>query len=114
MYWRKPGERFVRPLRWLVAMLDGQVVPLEVSGIRAGNTSRGHRILGASAEGETFRIEKPSVYVEALRKAKVLAGPDREYKIRKARDAATRAIPGARWREDEGLLKTVLNLTEFP
>jgi len=47
MYWRKPGERFVRPLRWLVAMLDEQIVPLEVAGIRAGNTSRGHRILGA-------------------------------------------------------------------
>jgi glycyl-tRNA synthetase beta chain len=114
MYWRKPGERFVRPLRWLVAMLDGQVVPLEVAGIRAGNTSRGHRMIGRSAEGETFRIEKASVYVEALRNARVLAGPEREHKIRKALDAATRAIPGARWREDEGLLKTVVNLTEFP
>jgi glycyl-tRNA synthetase beta chain len=114
MYWRKPGERFVRPLRWLVAMLDGQVVPLEVAGIRAGNTSRGHRMIGRSVEGETFRIENASVYVEALRDARVLAGPEREHKIRKALDAATRAIPGARWREDEGLLKTVVNLTEFP
>jgi len=65
-------------------------------------------------EGETFRIEKSSGYVEALRNAKVLASPEREHKIRKALDAATRAIPGARCREDEGLLKTVVNLTEFP
>ncbi len=114
MYWRKPGERFVRPLRWLVALLDGEVVPLEVAGIRAGNTSRGHRIIGASADGETFRIEKPGAYVEALRHAKVLASPEREHRIRKALDAATRTIPGARWREDEELLKTVVNLTEFP
>jgi len=114
MYWRKPGERFVRPLRWLVAMLDEQIVPLEVAGIRAGNTSRGHRILGAAAGGETFDIEKPGTYVDALRKVKVLAGPEREHKIRKALDAATRTIPGARWREDEELLKTVVNLTEFP
>ncbi|HEV7551880.1 MAG TPA: glycine--tRNA ligase subunit beta, partial [Candidatus Angelobacter sp.] len=46
MYWRagKP-ERFVRPVRWIVAMLDGEVIPLEFAGIKAGNQSRGHRIL---------------------------------------------------------------------
>jgi len=46
MYWRagKP-ERFVRPVRWIVALLDAAVVPLEVAGIKAGNVSRGHRIL---------------------------------------------------------------------
>ena len=45
MYWRKPAERFVRPVRWLVAMLDGEVIPLEFDGVSAGNESRGHRIL---------------------------------------------------------------------
>src|SRR6202021_2547291 len=45
MYWRKPNERFVRPVRWLVALLDGEKVPLEVEGVRAGRISRGHRIL---------------------------------------------------------------------
>jgi len=110
MYWRKPGERFVRPLRWIVAMVDGHVVPLEVAGIQAGNTSRGHRIIGE----ETIQIAKPSAYVDSLRAAKVLGSGEREHKIRKALDAATRTIPGARWREDEELLKTVINLTEFP
>ncbi len=38
MYWRKPNERFVRPVRWLVAMLDGDTIPLEFDGIWAGNT----------------------------------------------------------------------------
>src|SRR5579863_9530961 len=45
MYWRKPNERFVRPVRWLVAMLDDETIPLDFGGIRAGKTSRGHRIL---------------------------------------------------------------------
>src|SRR5579859_2854424 len=45
MYWRKPSEKFVRPVRWLVALLDREVVPFEFDGIRAGNQSRGHRIL---------------------------------------------------------------------
>src|SRR5206468_5890647 len=111
MYWRKPNERFVRPVRWLVAMLDGQTIPLEFDGIPAGSQSRGHRILTDSA----VNISRAgSAYVDALRAAKVLGRAEREEQIRKALDAATRTIPGARWREDKPLLDTVVNLTEFP
>src|SRR5271155_2475386 len=110
MYWRKRGELFVRPVRWLVAMLDEQVVPLELFGIIAGKTSRGHRIIS----GGPVVISKPSAYVEVLRGAKVLGAAEREQAIRKELDAATRTIPGARWREDKPLLATVINLTEFP
>jgi glycyl-tRNA synthetase beta chain len=111
MYWRKPGEVFVRPVRWLVALLDAEVIPLEFDGIRAGSQSRGHRILAPSA------IQIPSAgssYVDALRAAKVLSRGEREQQIRKALDAATRTLPGARWREDKNLLDTVVNLTEWP
>src|SRR5713101_3109509 len=114
MYWRKRGEVFVRPVRWLVAMLDEQVVPLELFGIPAGETSRGHRIIFGKAGNETVAISKPSAYVEALRGAKVLGASEREQVIRKALDAATRTLPGARWREDKPLVATVVNLTEFP
>src|SRR5580658_6758912 len=114
MYWRKRGELFVRPVRWLVAMLDEQVVPLELFGIAAGKTTRGHRIISGTAGSETVSISKPSAYVEALRSAKVLGAAEREQVIRKALDAATRTIPGARWREDRPLVATVVNLTEFP
>lgn len=111
MYWRKANERFVRPVRWLVAMLDDQIIPLEFSGIRAGQESRGHRILSPSA----VRIPRAGdAYVEALRSAKVLNSKEREQQIRKSLDAATRAIRGARWREDKALLETVVNLTEWP
>ena len=110
MYWRKRGELFVRPVRWLVAMLDEQVIPLELFGIAAGKTSRGHRIIGNAA----VTITQPGVYIRELRTAKVLAAAEREQVIRKALDAATRTIPGARWREDKSLLPTVVNLTEFP
>jgi len=111
MYWRKPSEKFVRPVRWLVAMLDGKVIPLEFDGIRAGNQSRGHRLL---AEGPILIPSASSAYVDALRAAKVLGRGERERQIRKALDAVTRNIPGARWREDKALLDTVVNLTEFP
>ena len=111
MYWRKPNERFVRPVRWLVAILDGETIPLEFDGIRAGKTSRGHRIL---FQGEVTISRAGSAYVDALRAAKVLGRVEREQQIRKALDAATRMVPGARWREDKALLDTVVNLTEFP
>jgi glycyl-tRNA synthetase beta chain len=111
MYWRKPNERFVRPVRWLVAMLDDQVIPLEFGGIRAGDQSRGHRIL---SDGAVTVPRAGSAYIEALRTAKVISREEREQQTRKALDAATRAIPGARWREDKALLDTVVNLTEWP
>jgi glycyl-tRNA synthetase beta chain len=111
MYWRKASERFVRPVRWLVAMLDGEVVPLEFDGIRAGNGSRGHRIL---ADAAVTIPAAGGAYVDALAGAKVLGRAEREKQIRKALDAATRKIAGARWREDKSLLDTVVNLTEFP
>jgi glycyl-tRNA synthetase beta chain len=114
MYWRRRGEMFVRPVRWLVAMLDEQVVPLELFGLRAGKTSRGHRIIFGKAGSGSVAISKPSAYVEALRGAKVLGATEREQVIRKTLDSATRAILGARWREDKPLVSTVVNLTEFP
>ncbi|MFZ0320781.1 MAG: glycine--tRNA ligase subunit beta, partial [Candidatus Sulfotelmatobacter sp.] len=111
MYWRKQNERFVRPVRWLVAMLDEETIPLEFDGIQAGRTSRGHRILSR----DDIAIPRAGVaYIEALRDAKVLGRSEREHQIREALDAATRSIPGARWREDKSLLDSVVNLTEFP
>jgi glycyl-tRNA synthetase beta chain len=111
MYWRKAGERFVRPVRWLVAILDAETIPLEFGGVWAGNTSRGHRLL---SDGAVSIPRAGSVYVDTLRAARVLGRAEREHQIRKALDAATRTIAGARWREDKSLLDTVVNLTEFP
>ncbi len=112
MYWRgKTAERFVRPLRWMVSLLDTQVVPVEFGGITAGHTTEGHRILSGGA----VEIDQPANYAAALAKNFVTAtSAEREHRIRKALDAATRTVPGARWREDKSLLDTVVNLTECP
>ena len=113
MYWRagKP-ERFVRPVRWVVALLDSTVVPVEIAGIAAGNASRGHRVLHGEAP---VVLAKAADYAESLRKAFVAADvAERRQSIRKALDAATRAVAGARWREDAALIETVVHLTEWP
>ncbi len=111
MYWRaaKP-ERFVRPLRWMVALLGAEIVPVEFGGILAASETRGHRILSSG----TVHVERPDQYKEALAKGRVVGQAEREHVIRKALDAATRKISGARWREDNELLEKVINLTEFP
>ncbi len=113
MYWRagKP-ERFVRPVRWVVAMLDSSVVPLEIAGIAASNASRGHRVLQGNAP---VLIDRAQNYSKALLGAAVVVDvAERRQIIRKALDAATRTVAGARWREDEALVETVVHLTEWP
>jgi glycyl-tRNA synthetase beta chain len=113
MYWRagKP-ERFVRPVRWVVAMLDSKVVDLEIAGIAASIASRGHRVLHGSSP---VIISSPAAYADSLRAAFVIVDvAARRHSIRKALDAATRTFPGARWREDEALVETVVHLTEWP
>ncbi len=113
MYWRagKP-ERFVRPVRWVVALLDSEVVPLEIAGIKASNASRGHRILHGDAP---VVIGPAKAYAEALRGARVVVDvAERRQIIRKALDKVTRTVAGARWREDDGLVETVTHLTEWP
>ena len=113
MYWRanKP-ERFVRPLRWLLCLLDEAVVPLEFAGIRAGSVSYGHRVLYGE---RPVPIARPAGYLSALEAAFVVADAAvRRQRIRKALDAATRTLPGAHWREDEALVEQVTHLTEWP
>jgi glycyl-tRNA synthetase beta chain len=112
MYWRpgKTSERFVRPVRWMVSLLGGEIVPVEFSGIVAANKTRGHRIL-SDTEAKIARAEE---YTEALRRVKVMTQGERERTISKSLDAETRKVPGARWREDKELLETVINLTEYP
>ncbi len=111
MYWRKRGELFVRPVRWLVAMLDGDVVPLELFGIHAGKTSRGHRIIGAPVgfNREASGLRRGAAH----RKSNWLCRT-------RARDSqSSRLPPLAPSPEPAGAktsrcVATVVNLTEFP
>ena len=117
MYWRagKP-ERFVRPVKWLVALLDHAIVPLEFAGVHTANITYGHRILTREESMiPSLTLEHAGDYLGHLEHAHVTADVElRRHRIRKALDAAVRAIPGARWREDEALVDTVTHLTEWP
>ena len=113
MYWR-PGkpERFVRPVRWMVALLDKAIVPVEFAGYTASNRTCGHRVLAGSAP---IVVAHPADYVKALEAGFVLADVEaRRHKIRKALDRVCRSLPYTRWREDEALVDKLTHLTEWP
>jgi glycyl-tRNA synthetase beta chain len=113
MYWRagKP-ERVVRPVRWMVALLDDEVLPLEFAGVTAGRASHGHRVLHGNAP---VIVSAPQEYLKTLAAAYVEVNPAaRRERVRKLLDKVTRQIHGARWREDEDLVEIVTNLTEWP
>ncbi len=113
MYWR-PGkpERFVRPVQWMIALLDSAVAPVEFGGKLAGSVTYGHRVLYGDAP---VTIGKPAEYLSKLEAAYVIADVAvRRERIRKALDRVTRTVEGTRWREDEPLVETVTQLTEWP
>lgn len=112
MYWRgKNAERFVRPVRWIAALLDGEAIPVEFAGIAGDAVSRGHRVLSR----DEVRLSRAADYAADLQRAHVMVDTAaREQRIRQALDAATRAVSGAHWREDAALLNKCVNLTEWP
>ena len=113
MYWR-PGkpERFVRPVRWMLAMLDTEIVPVRFGGYEASNVTYGHRVLFGDAG---IAVGSPGEYEDALLSGFVIADVEvRRERIRKALDQATRTVDGLRWREDHGLVDKLTQLTEWP
>ncbi len=116
MYWR-PGkpERFVRPVRWMLALLGEETVPVAFGGYVAGNVTYGHRVLFGESAIVVKGPELERSYDEAMRKGFVVADVAvRRERIRKALDHVTRSVSGARWREDEGLVDKLTHLTEWP
>ena len=104
MYWTaKSGARFIRPIRWLVALLGEDVIPFELAGLRSGPLSSGHRRLGSPEIAVTI-----SDYERRLRDHHViLSAEERRNKIRGE-------LAGVRVKPDPALLETLVYLTEFP
>ncbi len=73
MRWGEGEGPFVRPVRWLLALLDADVLPVEIFGVHAGRATRGHRFLAPDA----FKVEDPATYEEVLLDAKVIADPQK-------------------------------------
>jgi glycyl-tRNA synthetase beta chain len=102
--------RWVRPLHSIVCLLDGEVVPFEVDGIRSGNETRGHRFMAP----EPFKVKRFRDYKEKLREAKVIL--DRDERARVILEGARKAAEKEELTlvEDDALLAENAGLTEWP
>ncbi|MBV9885792.1 MAG: glycine--tRNA ligase subunit beta [Acidobacteria bacterium] len=104
------GARFIRPIRWIVATLNGKPFHFTFGGIPAGNVTRGHRFLGSNS----ITVTTFSDYEKKLRANGVIVKPaDRQAKIEKELAAATKRN-GYKLHHDPDLLKLVVYLNEFP
>jgi glycyl-tRNA synthetase beta chain len=110
MRWADLELRYVRPIKWLVAMFGNDIIPFEIAGVETGNKTRGHRFLG---EGEIELID-PVEYEEALLGQYVVADAQKRKdaitsQLEKIEDENGWVIP-----VDEDLLEEVNNLVEYP
>ena len=110
MYWLgKNGPRFIRPIRRLTCLLDGEVVPFAVAGVAAGNTTFGHRRLGS----ERIAVSGAADYRLKLAANRViLSAAERRDKI--LSEAEKLLPPGRKIRGNPKLLATLTYLTECP
>lgn len=111
MKWNEAGVRFARPVRWLVALFGGAVLPIEAAGIKAGNRTRGHRVLG-SKQGVVVR--DCTAYVKALEKEGVIPDPDRRRTIISEQISMLCKKTGFVLNQDDALLDQAVYTTEWP
>jgi glycyl-tRNA synthetase beta chain len=109
MRWGSHELRYVRPIRWLVALYGRDVVPFELAGVRSGNVSRGHRFLGADAV-----IDEPADYADRLREQHVIADAGERRAAILAGIERLAAERGWRIAVEDDLLEEVLFLVETP
>ncbi|MCX6620891.1 MAG: glycine--tRNA ligase subunit beta, partial [Acidobacteria bacterium] len=110
MYWTgKSGPRFIRPIRWMVALLGSEVVPFEIAGVSTGSTTRGHRRL---AENGPFAVSYENYDAALEQNFVIVSATRRREKI--LRESQALLPEGLRVKPDPGLLHTLVYITECP
>ncbi len=115
MYWvAKTGPHFVRPIRWILAMLgegkQAKTVPFQEAGVKAGITTRGHRVLGRA----NLRVRSFEDYLKKLRKSGV--EPDPEKRLALVQAGVKVLLEGSKSHavEDNWLENWIVSSTEWP
>ena len=110
MHWGDLDAKFVRPVRWLVALLNEEVIPVEFATVKSGNVTRGHRFLGA----DEITIKNAASYVDTLKENFVMVDQDarRELISKQLHDIAASKNASIVW--DDDLLEEINYLVEWP
>ncbi|MEN6532608.1 MAG: glycine--tRNA ligase subunit beta [Bryobacteraceae bacterium] len=110
MYWTgKGGPRFIRPIRWIVALLGKKVVPFELAGVKSGNTTSGHRRLGK----KKIRVNIENYYEQLRQNGVLVSAGERQIKIQSQMDALYQTH-NIHAQPDAKLFETLVYLTEYP
>ena len=110
MRWGAGDFAFVRPVHWLVALLDGEQTPLEIAGIEAGRCTRGHRFM----HGEPIEVGSVEEHQTALLAAYVILAPEARARLIEQRAGDLARAAGGRIREDREVLRANVHLCEYP
>lgn len=110
MHWGNLDAKFVRPVRWLVALLDEEVIPVEFATVKSGNVTRGHRFLGA----DEITIKNAASYVDTLKENFVMVDQDARHELisKQLHDIAASKNASIVW--DDDLLEEINYLVEWP
>ncbi|MFE4238603.1 glycine--tRNA ligase subunit beta [Peribacillus butanolivorans] len=109
MRWANQDLRFVRPIKWLIALFGNEVVPFSIADVETGRETKGHRFLG-----EVAMIEAPEQYEATLRDQFVMANPDKRRSVILEQIKSLEQEKGWIIPVDEDLLEEVNNLVEYP
>lgn len=111
MRWEPSGARFARPIRWIVALYDGKVVPLSHGGVASGSRTRGHAL---TAPGWVRVPGDWAGYAKTLERVGVLVDHERRRAVIESQLATAAKAAGGRLVEDEALVEQATFLTESP
>lgn len=110
MRWSDNAMRFVRPIRWLTALLDSDTINFQIDGIKSSNTTRGHRFLSPG----NFQIKDISDYTRLLSNNNVIVDPEERIKIISLKIDEIAGAESGTAVKDNALLETVCNIVEYP
>jgi glycyl-tRNA synthetase beta chain len=115
MQWNQTGVRFARPVRWLVALCDGKVLPIEFAGVTAGHLSQGHRVLGAKAAGaKGFPVKSIAQYLKETERHGVIVDQERRHGMILDQLASLAESARGQLHRDDDLLEQAVYMVESP
>ncbi len=111
MKWNETGVRFARPVRWVVAVYGGAVLPIKAAGVTASNQTKGHRVLGG---GKWVSVRDAASYRSTLERQGVIADTQRRRQVIEEQIATICHKAGLQLNQDEALLDQAVYSTEQP
>ncbi len=111
MKWNEAGMRFARPVRWLVALFAGSMVPMDAAGIKASDRTYGHRVMGS---GKPIVVRDFKTYAQGLEQHGVMVDPERRRSAIQDQLNRLCAKAGVALNADASLLDQAVYTTEWP